>query len=134
MDKKREKITVTPGSGNVFADLGFSEPEEELAKARLASRIREIIKARRLTQTAVRLLAAPARPSKKKTRGACRHVTATDWPRHIWQAAEMLPKRNGTRSRGVTEAVRYKGTRSTKNNARASHNQRPRGRVMTAFP
>jgi predicted XRE-type DNA-binding protein len=43
---------VTASSGNVFADLGLPEPEEELAKARLASRIRQIIKDRRLTQVA----------------------------------------------------------------------------------
>ena len=40
MAKKREaEIAVTPSSGNVFADLGFAEPEEELAKAKLASPI-----------------------------------------------------------------------------------------------
>jgi len=43
---------VTQGSGNVFADLGFAEPEEELARAKLASRIRQIVKQRRLTQSA----------------------------------------------------------------------------------
>lgn len=53
MAKKREtEIAVTPGSGNVFADLGFAEPEEELAKAKLASRIRRIVKKRRLTRVA----------------------------------------------------------------------------------
>jgi predicted XRE-type DNA-binding protein len=51
MAKKREtKIPVTHGSGNVFADLGFDAPEEELAKAKLASRIRQIIEDRNLTQ------------------------------------------------------------------------------------
>ena len=38
------------GSGNVFADLGFDNPEEELLKARLARELRAIIKRRRLTQ------------------------------------------------------------------------------------
>ena len=53
MVKKREAETpVTPSSGNVFADLGFAEPEEKLAKAQLASHIRQIIKRRRLTQVA----------------------------------------------------------------------------------
>lgn len=34
MVKKQEPdIPVTPSSGNVFADLGFAEPEEELTKA-----------------------------------------------------------------------------------------------------
>lgn len=53
MVKKGEAaIPITPGSGNVFADLGFAQPEEELAKAQLASCIRQIIRRRRLTQAA----------------------------------------------------------------------------------
>jgi predicted XRE-type DNA-binding protein len=53
MVKKQEPdIPVTPGSGNVFADLGLPEPEEELTKAQLASHIRQIIQRRRLTQVA----------------------------------------------------------------------------------
>jgi predicted XRE-type DNA-binding protein len=34
----------------VFADLGVANPEEELAKAQLASHIREAIRRRKLTQ------------------------------------------------------------------------------------
>lgn len=45
-----EEITAETSSGNVFADLGFDEPEEELLKAKLAREIRAIIKRRRLTQ------------------------------------------------------------------------------------
>ena len=41
---------VTLGSGNVFADIGFDNPEEELLKAKLARELRAIIKRRRLTQ------------------------------------------------------------------------------------
>lgn len=53
MDKKRRtRIPVTASSGNVFADLGFAQPEEELTKAQLASHIRQIIKRQRLTQIA----------------------------------------------------------------------------------
>jgi hypothetical protein len=37
------KIKVETGSGNVFADLGFEAPEEELTKAQLASQVRHII-------------------------------------------------------------------------------------------
>ena len=48
--KHKHKIPVTEGSGNVFADLGVAEAEEELAKAQLASLIRDAIKHRRLTQ------------------------------------------------------------------------------------
>ena len=49
---KKPLIAVTPSSGNVFADLGVAEPEEELAKAQLASRIREVVRRSRLTQVA----------------------------------------------------------------------------------
>lgn len=41
---------VTVGSGNIFADLGFANPEEELLKAKLVREIRAIIKRRKLTQ------------------------------------------------------------------------------------
>src|SRR5260221_12343591 len=53
MVKKREaKIPVTASSGNVFADLGLPEPEEELTKAQLASHIRQAIERQHLTQVA----------------------------------------------------------------------------------
>lgn len=45
-----KNITAEMSSGNVFADLGFDNPEEELLKAKLAREIRAIIKRRRLTQ------------------------------------------------------------------------------------
>jgi predicted XRE-type DNA-binding protein len=47
---KRDAVKVTESSGNVFADLGFAAPEEELTKAQLASHIRRVIRERRLTQ------------------------------------------------------------------------------------
>jgi predicted XRE-type DNA-binding protein len=47
-----QDIPLTPGTGNVFADIGLPEPEEELTKAQLASHIRRILKRRRLTQSA----------------------------------------------------------------------------------
>ncbi|MGH9736213.1 MAG: helix-turn-helix domain-containing protein [Candidatus Acidiferrales bacterium] len=47
----RTKIQVEEGSGNVFADIGLPNPEGRLAKAGLAIRISEAIRARRLTQT-----------------------------------------------------------------------------------
>jgi predicted XRE-type DNA-binding protein len=45
-----KRIAVERGSGNVFADLGFDRPEEELLKAQLVREIRDIIKRLRLTQ------------------------------------------------------------------------------------
>jgi len=54
--KPKRKIRTAPikveaSSGNVFADLGHSRPEEALAKAELVSRISDIITRRKLTQT-----------------------------------------------------------------------------------
>ena len=49
-ERDSNDIPVTEGSDNVFADLGFAEPEEELTKAELASHIRQAIRQRRLTQ------------------------------------------------------------------------------------
>ena len=55
MDGKRRPkrlIPVTAGCGNVFADLGLPDADEELTKAQLASQIRYAIERRRLTQNA----------------------------------------------------------------------------------
>jgi predicted XRE-type DNA-binding protein len=52
VEKREVEIPMTPGSGNVFADLGLPEPEEELAKVQLARCIRQVIRRQRLTQTA----------------------------------------------------------------------------------
>jgi predicted XRE-type DNA-binding protein len=53
MVKKPEaEIPVIESSGNVFADMGLPEAEEELTKAQFASHIRQVIKRRHLTQVA----------------------------------------------------------------------------------
>jgi predicted XRE-type DNA-binding protein len=41
---------VEASSGNVFADLGFDNPEEELLKAKLARELRAILQRRKWTQ------------------------------------------------------------------------------------
>lgn len=54
MGKKKQQILEEMqyelSSGNVFADLGIENPEEELTKAKLACEIEHIIKKKRLTQ------------------------------------------------------------------------------------
>jgi predicted XRE-type DNA-binding protein len=45
-----KKAMVKRGSGNVFADLGLPNPEQELLKAQLSLQIYKIIKQRGLTQ------------------------------------------------------------------------------------
>ena len=47
-----EEIECEASSGNVFADLGIENPEEELTKAKLVWEIEQIIKKRKLTQVA----------------------------------------------------------------------------------
>src|SRR6266581_1013715 len=47
---RKRGARVTEGSGNVFADLGLPNPEQELLKARLTLQIYKIVKARGLTQ------------------------------------------------------------------------------------
>lgn len=49
--------TIECSTGNIFADLGFTKPQEMLAKAELARRISQMITQRGLTQaTAAKLL------------------------------------------------------------------------------
>lgn len=48
--KKKGKIQIRESSGNVFADLGFPNPEREQLKSHLTLRIYRLIKQRGLTQ------------------------------------------------------------------------------------
>jgi predicted XRE-type DNA-binding protein len=55
----RKSLKSVVGSGNVFADLGFPNASEMLAKAELVRRINNIIEERKLTQIqAARILRA----------------------------------------------------------------------------
>ena len=44
------KETVTRGTGNVFADLGFRDAAERQAKLRLAYALNQVLEARKLSQ------------------------------------------------------------------------------------
>jgi predicted XRE-type DNA-binding protein len=46
-------VRVTEGSGNVFADLGLPNPEQEMLKAQLTLQIHTILKGRGMTQAEV---------------------------------------------------------------------------------
>jgi predicted XRE-type DNA-binding protein len=50
MAKRKTKVEFEESSGNVFEDLGFPHPEQELLKARLTLQIYRVIKHRKLTQ------------------------------------------------------------------------------------
>lgn len=45
-----QKIEVTRGSANVFADIGMPDAEEHLLKVQLVTQVTDIIKKRQLTQ------------------------------------------------------------------------------------
>jgi len=49
----RKAETVEIGSGNVFTDLGFADADERRLRVQLAMRLNDLIKERKLTQTAV---------------------------------------------------------------------------------
>lgn len=57
-----DENTVTTGSGNVFADLGFPDAEEKLLKSRLAALIAETISLLGLTQAAAAERLGAAQP------------------------------------------------------------------------
>ncbi|HUO05163.1 MAG TPA: helix-turn-helix transcriptional regulator [Candidatus Binataceae bacterium] len=48
--KNKRTIRMETSSGNVFADLGLPNPEQELLKARLTLQIYRLVKARGLTR------------------------------------------------------------------------------------
>jgi len=49
---KTDDATITRGTGNVFADLGYADADERQTKLRLAHTINSVIARRRLTQAA----------------------------------------------------------------------------------
>jgi predicted XRE-type DNA-binding protein len=59
-DKKR--VRVTEGSGNVFADLGLPNPEQELLKAQLTLQIHAILKSNGMTQREIAAILGVQQP------------------------------------------------------------------------
>ena len=60
--KNRTDIPVTRGGSNVYADLGFDDPAEELVKAELAMTIDAVIQERGHTQEAAATLMGVDQP------------------------------------------------------------------------
>jgi predicted XRE-type DNA-binding protein len=61
-----DDVSVTRSSGNVFADLGLPNSEEELVKARLVVELRSHIKELGISQTAAAKLMGVAQPDLSK--------------------------------------------------------------------
>ena len=57
-----DDITVTRGSGNVYADAGLPDADTQLLKAELVARLSDIIRARGLTQIKAAHLLGVAQP------------------------------------------------------------------------
>ncbi|HVN87967.1 MAG TPA: helix-turn-helix transcriptional regulator [Candidatus Binatia bacterium] len=70
------KESVEASSGNVFADLGYPDAEEALAKARLAQRIAALIQRKRLNQAQAATLLGIDQPKiSKLLRGRLREFS-----------------------------------------------------------
>jgi len=69
---------IEKGSTNVYADLGIENADEMLIKAQLATKIGEIIRRRKLTQTqAAELLGIPQPKLSNMLRGQFRGISET---------------------------------------------------------
>jgi predicted XRE-type DNA-binding protein len=69
---------IEKSSGNIFADIGFTNDQEMLVKANLALKISEIISQRRLTQMEAALVLGMPQPKLSKLlRGQFHGVSET---------------------------------------------------------
>ena len=74
--KRRKTVSYERGSANVYSDLGYRGAGDMLVKAKLVSRIADLLAERRLTQTrAARLLGVPQPKLSKLLRGQFRGVS-----------------------------------------------------------
>ena len=70
--------SIEKSSGNIFADIGFTNDQEMLVKANLALKISEIIAQRRLTQMEAALVLGMPQPKLSKLlRGQFHGVSET---------------------------------------------------------
>ena len=68
---------VIEGSGNVFADIGVANPEEQLLKVGLVIKLAEVMRARGLNQTAAAKLTGISQPDlSRMLRGRFRDMSS----------------------------------------------------------
>jgi predicted XRE-type DNA-binding protein len=76
MQKGNEMTIIEEGNTNVYADLGMADAEEMIVKAKLASKIGEIISSRKWSQQkAADLLGIPQSKLSKMLRGQFRGIS-----------------------------------------------------------
>jgi len=105
-----DEIEVKESTGNVFADIGVSEPEEALAKADLAARICEIIAEQGLTQRqAARLLGIDQPKVSALIRGRLEGFSLSRLFRFLNSLDRdveiVIRRRSGTKNRASTRIV-----------------------------
>lgn len=61
-----ERVKFVRGSGNVFADIGLPNAEEHLLKAELVSKLDDIVRGKKLTQTAAARILGVGQPDLSK--------------------------------------------------------------------
>lgn len=100
-----KKISATRGSGNVFADMGFSaaEAEELAAKSILIDAIGDTIARRKLTQAEAAKLCATDQPTLSKVlRGRMESVTIdrlANWLTALGRTVEIRVKPYSARAK-----------------------------------
>src|SRR3546814_18085008 len=68
----RSDEIIEEGSGNVFADLGFADPDTHLLKAQLVTRVAEAMQERKLTQIAAAKVTGSTQPELSRDRKSTR--------------------------------------------------------------
>lgn len=74
----RKKETFVRGTDNVFADIGLPNAEQHLLKAELVATLDDIIRARKLTQTAAARLLGIGQPDLSKILRGHYHDVSVD--------------------------------------------------------
>jgi predicted XRE-type DNA-binding protein len=101
--------TIEQSSGNVYADLGDTNADEMLVKARLAYKISEIIKHRHLTQTEAALLLGLTQPKLSGLlRGQFRGISETkmlDCLNRLGRDVQIVVRKRSRTQAGHTSVV-----------------------------
>ena len=104
-----EHIDVEPGSGNVYADLGFGDAAEMLVKAQLSHQIATAIKRRRLTQQdAAEIIGLPQPKLSALLRGQFRGISQAKMIaclNRLGHDVDIVVRKRGRRPLGQTQVV-----------------------------